>query len=93
MIPNIHILNSITSFYVLAIGCQVEYTLGVGEKIIISSPNYPANYGNGENCLWIITGINGRLVDIDFKDFITENRYDQLKVKICSVVAMVTAMV
>ncbi|XP_041474351.1 uncharacterized protein LOC121423126 [Lytechinus variegatus] len=60
----------------ISIGCRVNYTLGVGGKVIINSPNYPSNYGNGENCLWFITGINGRDVNIDFKDFITENRYD-----------------
>ncbi|XP_030840936.1 fibropellin-3-like [Strongylocentrotus purpuratus] len=68
----------------ISIRCRVDYTLGVGEKVIINSPNYPSNYGNGEDCLWFITGINGRDVNIDFKDFITENRYDNFRIGVGS---------
>ncbi|XP_072167955.1 uncharacterized protein [Diadema setosum] len=68
----------------IAIGCRVNYTLGVGEQIIINSPNYPSNYIDAANCLWFITGINGREVSVDFKDFITENRYDTLRIGVGS---------
>ena len=67
-------------YFIEAIGCRVNFTLEIGEKIIINSPKYPANYGLLENCMWIISGINGRTVYVEFKDFITENRYDIMKV-------------
>ena len=58
----------------------MNYTLGVGDKIIINSPKYPANYGLLENCMWIVSGIDSRVVNVYFKDFISENRYDVLRV-------------
>ena len=50
-----------------------------------TSPNYPSNYGNHENCLWRITVPAGFAVSLTFNDFELENssncRYDYVKVE------------
>lgn len=34
----------------------------------ITSPNYPQNYPQNIDCIWVITVPNGRAVQIDFED-------------------------
>ncbi|XP_066263204.1 cubilin-like [Branchiostoma lanceolatum] len=45
---------------------------------IVTSPNYPNDYGNKENCNWTITVPEGNIVRLTFDSFITERNYDIL---------------
>lgn len=45
----------------------------------IFSPNYPSQYGNNENCSWLITAISGKIhLTLDY--FYTELGYDYVRV-------------
>ncbi|KAL9979480.1 hypothetical protein ACROYT_G017151 [Oculina patagonica] len=45
-----------------------------------TSPNYPGNYPNNAHCVWKITVSRGSQVRIEFVYFLTERRYDYVKV-------------
>ncbi|XP_066263249.1 cubilin-like [Branchiostoma lanceolatum] len=45
---------------------------------IVTSPNYPNDYGNEENCNWTITVPEGNIVRLTFDSFVTEVDYDFL---------------
>ena len=52
----------------------------------ITSPNYPQNYAQNSDCVWVIAVPNGESVRIDFEeDFYIEptSRYGPLRVKRC----------
>ena len=67
-------------FVFLAIGCRNNFTIPLNGKVEIHTPDYPSNYGNYEECRWFIHGTPGRTMAVQFMDFITENRYDKLKI-------------
>lgn len=43
-----------------------------------TSPNYPSNYGNGENCYWTLT--SDERISLSFEAFNTEASYDYVRV-------------
>ncbi|XP_066263203.1 CUB domain-containing protein 2-like [Branchiostoma lanceolatum] len=45
---------------------------------IVTSPNYPNDYGNEENCDWTITVPEGNIVRLTFDSFVTEVDFDFL---------------
>ncbi|XP_066263259.1 cubilin-like [Branchiostoma lanceolatum] len=45
---------------------------------IVTSPNYPNDYGNEENCDWTLTVPEGNIVRLTFDSFVTEVDYDFL---------------
>ncbi|XP_056155801.1 cubilin [Lampris incognitus] len=51
----------------------------------ITSPNYPQNYPQNIDCIWVITVPNGEAVQIDFEDFYIEPttscQYDYLELR------------
>ena len=46
----------------------------------MTSPNYPSNYGNNENCEWSITLPEGSIIRLKFDSFKTEDDYDILTI-------------
>ncbi|XP_066263228.1 exoskeleton protein RP43-like [Branchiostoma lanceolatum] len=58
-------------------GCGGTLTAPEGS---VSSPNYPSDYGNNENCEWIITAPEGSTVRLTFDSFNLENGYDFLTI-------------
>ncbi|XP_066263200.1 deleted in malignant brain tumors 1 protein-like [Branchiostoma lanceolatum] len=44
----------------------------------VTSPNYPNDYGNEENCDWTITVPEGNIVRLTFDSFVTEADFDFL---------------
>jgi len=45
---------------------------------VLSSPNYPNNYDNNQNCTWSISTEPGNVIEIDFINFDIEDKYDVL---------------
>jgi len=48
------------------------------EAKIISSPNWPQEHNNFDNCEWIITTDANSRIEIVFEQFFLENSYDSL---------------
>ncbi|XP_035660155.1 CUB and sushi domain-containing protein 2-like [Branchiostoma floridae] len=46
----------------------------------VTSPNYPSNYGNNENCEWSITVPEGSIIRLMFDSFNIEHSYDFLTI-------------
>ncbi|XP_078702320.1 CUB and sushi domain-containing protein 3-like isoform X2 [Branchiostoma floridae x Branchiostoma belcheri] len=46
----------------------------------VTSPNYPGNYGDNENCEWTITVPEGSIIRLTFDSFNTEDRFDKLTI-------------
>ncbi|KAI8493120.1 CUB and sushi domain-containing protein 3 [Branchiostoma belcheri] len=46
----------------------------------VTSPNYPSNYGDNENCEWTITVPEGSIIRLTFDSFHTEDDYDFLTI-------------
>ena len=46
----------------------------------ISSPNYPGNYDNNIDCQWLITVAEKFVIEVEFRKFLLEYKYDYLKV-------------
>ncbi|XP_078685521.1 CUB and sushi domain-containing protein 3-like [Branchiostoma floridae x Branchiostoma belcheri] len=61
-----------------ATGCGGNLTAPSGGPV--TSPNYPANYGNNENCEWSITVPEGSIIILTFDSFNTELRRDFLTI-------------
>ncbi|KAI8517822.1 hypothetical protein Bbelb_038390 [Branchiostoma belcheri] len=59
-------------------GCGGNLTATSGGPV--TSPNYPGNYGNNENCEWSITVPEGSIIRLTFDSFDTEKRYDFLTI-------------
>ncbi|XP_019628637.1 PREDICTED: tolloid-like protein 2, partial [Branchiostoma belcheri] len=59
-----------------ATGCGGSLTASSGGPV--TSPNYPGNYGNNENCEWSITAPEGSIIRLTFDSFNTEDDYDFL---------------
>ncbi|XP_019646180.1 PREDICTED: enteropeptidase-like, partial [Branchiostoma belcheri] len=74
--------------------CDVDKPLGVGVGRStrcggtlstpsggpVTSPNYPSNYGNNENCQWLITAPAGSTISLTFDSFDLESNYDYLTI-------------
>ncbi|KAM5312551.1 CUB and sushi domain-containing protein 1 [Glossophaga mutica] len=58
--------------------CFFNFTASSG---IILSPNYPEEYGNNMNCVWLIISEPGSRVHLIFNDFDVEPQFDFLAVK------------
>ncbi|XP_078667403.1 uncharacterized protein LOC144909206 [Branchiostoma floridae x Branchiostoma belcheri] len=61
-----------------AAGCGGNLTASTGGPV--TSPNYPSNYGNNENCEWLITAPEGSIIRLTFDSFNTEENYDFLDI-------------
>ncbi|XP_032808661.2 CUB and sushi domain-containing protein 3-like isoform X1 [Petromyzon marinus] len=48
---------------------------------VISSPNYPSEYGNDADCTWIVLAEQGDTISLVFNDFQLEERFDSLEVE------------
>ncbi|KAI1241194.1 hypothetical protein IHE44_0009660 [Lamprotornis superbus] len=48
---------------------------------IILSPNYPEEYGNNMNCVWLIISEPGSRIHLIFNDFDVEPQFDYLTIK------------
>ncbi|KAI8522161.1 scavenger receptor [Branchiostoma belcheri] len=59
-------------------GCGGNLTAPSGGPV--TSPNYPGNYGNNENCEWAITVPEGSIIILTFDSFHTEYGYDFLTI-------------
>ncbi|XP_019636519.1 PREDICTED: CUB and sushi domain-containing protein 2-like [Branchiostoma belcheri] len=59
-------------------GCGGDLTASSGGPV--TSPNYPGNYGNNENCEWLITVPEGSIIRLTFDSFHTEGGYDFLTI-------------
>ncbi|KAI8496829.1 hypothetical protein Bbelb_254840 [Branchiostoma belcheri] len=59
-------------------GCGGNLTAPSGGPV--TSPNYPGNYGNNENCEWSITVPEGSIIRLTFDSFHTEEDYDFLTI-------------
>ncbi|XP_036402136.1 CUB and sushi domain-containing protein 1-like [Megalops cyprinoides] len=58
--------------------CFFNFTAPSG---IILSPNYPDEYGNNMNCVWLIIAEPGNRIHLIFSDFDVEPQFDYLIVK------------
>ncbi|RXM33320.1 CUB and sushi domain-containing protein 2, partial [Acipenser ruthenus] len=58
--------------------CFFNFTAPSG---IILSPNYPEEYGNNMNCVWLIIAEPGSRIHLIFSDFDVEPQFDYLTVK------------
>ncbi|XP_027021418.2 CUB and sushi domain-containing protein 1 isoform X3 [Tachysurus fulvidraco] len=58
--------------------CFFNFTAPSG---IILSPNYPEEYGNNMNCVWLIIAEVGSRIHLIFSDFDVEPQFDYLIVK------------
>ncbi|XP_005082661.1 CUB and sushi domain-containing protein 1 [Mesocricetus auratus] len=58
--------------------CFFNFTASSG---IILSPNYPEEYGNSMNCVWLIISEPGSRIHLIFNDFDVEPQFDFLAVK------------
>uniref|UniRef100_A0A8C8Z1K4 CUB and Sushi multiple domains 1 n=1 Tax=Prolemur simus TaxID=1328070 RepID=A0A8C8Z1K4_PROSS len=58
--------------------CFFNFTAASG---IILSPNYPEEYGNNMNCVWLIISEPGSRIHLIFNDFDVEPQFDFLAVK------------
>ncbi|XP_006823970.2 CUB and sushi domain-containing protein 1-like [Saccoglossus kowalevskii] len=56
--------------------CIYEITVPEGGSSIVTSTNYPEDYPNGESCQWVLTAVNGGLLNVTFDDFATELNHD-----------------
>lgn len=60
------------------VSCFFNFTTPSG---IILSPNYPEEYGNNMNCVWLIISEPGSRIHLIFNDFDVEPQFDYLTVK------------
>ncbi|XP_048082182.1 CUB and sushi domain-containing protein 1 [Ursus arctos] len=58
--------------------CFFNFTASSG---IILSPNYPEEYGNNMNCVWLIISEPGSRIHLIFNDFDVEPQFDFLAIK------------
>nr|XP_033792232.1 CUB and sushi domain-containing protein 1 [Geotrypetes seraphini] len=58
--------------------CFFNFTTPSG---IILSPNYPEEYGNNMNCVWLIISEPGSRIHLIFNDFDVEPQFDYVSVK------------
>lgn len=63
---------------IFAVSCFFNFTTPSG---IILSPNYPEEYGNNMNCVWLIIAEPGSRIHLIFSDFEVEPQFDYLIVK------------
>lgn len=57
--------------------CSRNFTLTDSNPTIdITSTNYPANYPNNEECIWFVSGPDGKHIYVEVINFNTELLYD-----------------
>lgn len=67
-----------TRVCVFTVSCFFNFTASSG---IILSPNYPEEYGNNMNCVWLIISEPGSRIHLIFNDFDVEPQFDFLAIK------------
>lgn len=65
-------------FFLLVVSCFFNFTAPSGTVL---SPNYPEEYGNNLNCVWLIISEPGSRIHLFFTDFDLEPQFDWLVVK------------
>ncbi|XP_070564554.1 cubilin-like [Ptychodera flava] len=60
--------------------CGGNITLTQDESRDVMSPNYPEDYDNDQECLWLIQTIPTHRIEITFEDFETERCHDWLDI-------------
>lgn len=70
----VSLFNSLT----YTVSCFFNFTAPSGT---ILSPNYPEEYGNNLNCVWLIISEPGSRIHLLFSDFDLEPQFDWLVVK------------
>ncbi|KAF5922482.1 hypothetical protein HPG69_009528, partial [Diceros bicornis minor] len=70
--------NKPSCIRVFTVSCFFNFTASSG---IILSPNYPEEYGNNMNCVWLIISEPGSRIHLIFNDFDVEPQFDFLAVK------------
>ena len=64
--------------FLFVVSCFFNFTAPSGT---ILSPNYPEEYGNNLNCVWLIISEPGSRIHLLFSDFDLEPQFDWLVVK------------
>lgn len=64
--------------FLFIVSCFFNFTAPSGT---ILSPNYPEEYGNNLNCVWLIISEPGSRIHLLFSDFDLEPQFDWLVVK------------
>lgn len=70
--------ESLFDSLMFAVSCFFNFTAPSGT---ILSPNYPEEYGNNLNCVWLIISEPGSRIHLLFSDFDLEPQFDWLVVK------------
>lgn len=73
-----HVQNCLKMCCVFTVSCFFNFTASSG---IILSPNYPEEYGNNMNCVWLIISEPGSRIHLIFNDFDVEPQFDFLAIK------------
>lgn len=73
----VNLLSDLVSFFCI-VSCFFNFTAPSGT---ILSPNYPEEYGNNLNCVWLIISEPGSRIHLLFSDFDLEPPFDWLVVK------------
>ena len=60
-------------------GCDYVLT---DESGVITSPNFPNNYGPNLNCSWLMFGPAGKVIQLTFNSFLLETNQDFIKVNL-----------
>lgn len=62
-------------------GDAAYHDLSEGEEVLLTSMNYPRNYGNLDTCTWFLSARNdSNVIGIRIIDFATELKHDKLKI-------------
>ncbi|XP_019619024.1 PREDICTED: cubilin-like [Branchiostoma belcheri] len=74
----------VAAFVVWTASSTVTYVAGCGGTLtappggVVTSPNYPSNYGNSEYCNWLITAPTPSIIRLTFESFDTYHSSDYL---------------
>ncbi|XP_077864849.1 cubilin-like [Saccoglossus kowalevskii] len=61
-------------------GCRENITIPSGGYVTVYSPNYPADYENDMDCLWLVDTQSGLRINVTFIAFETEYCHDWLEI-------------
>ncbi|XP_077982534.1 dorsal-ventral patterning tolloid-like protein 1 [Glandiceps talaboti] len=59
--------------------CGETHLLSSENYVVISSPNYPEEYSNNQDCTWIVTNTDGGNIQLIFSNLVTESSYDYVQ--------------
>ena len=81
-----------SNHFVTGFGFQIEYesiSTGIGAcggsfktpNGLLTSPSYPNNYRNNEDCTYTISQANGTVIKLNFLSMDTEEIFDELEIR------------